>query len=161
MCLTTELQNWQETALASRTSYDDTHPSLADRLKAMGAAPEFAPPSKGDSAEKLLGAERARLESAFDEQWRERVAESWKQVHENTRTQRPRLSELRAQAAQTGLDEQKALELADLEEDVGEGPMASLRMRRALVAKYPDSAFRAFLAGPPTSALGRCRRRAA
>ena len=33
---------------------------------------------------------------------------------------------------------QKALELADLEEDVGEGPVASLRMRRALVAKYPS-----------------------
>jgi len=135
-----ELKNWQATALASKTSYDDTHPSLADRLKAMGAASEFAPPSKGDSAEKLLGTQRARLESAFDEQWRERVAESWKQVHENTRTQRLRLSELRAQAAQTGLDEQKALELADLEEDVGEGPNASMRMRRALVAKYPESA---------------------
>lgn len=134
-----ELQSWQETALASKTSYDDTHPSLADRLQAMGAVPEFAPPLQGDSAEKLLGAERVRLESAFDEQWRERVAESWKQVHENTRTQRLRLSELRSQAAQTGLDESKALELADLEEDVGEGPVASLRMRRALVAKYPES----------------------
>ncbi|HEY2399717.1 MAG TPA: hypothetical protein VGI23_05140, partial [Steroidobacteraceae bacterium] len=134
-----ELQSWQETALASGTSYDDTHPSLADRLRAMGAVPEFAPPLEGDSAEKLLGAERVRLESAFDEQWRERVAESWKQVHENTRTQRLRLSELRSQAAQTGLDESKALELADLEEDVGEGPVASLRMRRALVIKYPES----------------------
>jgi len=135
-----ELQSWQETALAGRTSYDDTHPSLADRLKAMGVAAEFAPPLAGDSAERLLGAERARLESAFDAQWRERVAESWKQVHENTRTHRLRLSELRSQAAQTGLDERKALELADLEEDVGEGSVASLRMRRALVAKYPESA---------------------
>lgn len=134
-----ELQSWQETALASRTSYDDTHPSLADRLQAMGAEAEFAPPLKGDSAEKLLGPARVRLESAFDAQWRERVAESWKQVHDNTRTQRQRLSELRAQAVQSGLDEAKALELADLEEDVGEGAVASLRMRRALVAKYPDS----------------------
>jgi Zn-dependent protease with chaperone function len=142
-----ELQTWQETALASRTSYNDTHPSLADRLKAMGAEPEFAPPSSGDSAERLLGAARLRLESAFDAQWRERVAESWKQVHENTRTQRLRLSELRSQAAQMGLDEVKALELADLEEDVGEGPVASLRMRRALVAKYPDSAAARFSLG--------------
>src|SRR5882757_2636575 len=134
-----ELQSWQQTALASRTSYNDTHPSLADRLKAMGAEAEFAPPLAGDSAERLLGTQRTRLENAFDAQWRERVAESWKQVHENTRTQRLRLSELRSLAAQTGLDEPKALELADLEEDVGEGPVASLRMRRALVAKYPES----------------------
>jgi Zn-dependent protease with chaperone function len=135
-----ELLSWQQTALGTRTSYDDTHPSLADRLQAMGATAEFAPPQAGDSAERLLGTERARLESAFDAQWRERVAESWKQVHENTRTHRLRLSELRSKAARTGLDEQKALELADLEEDVGEGPVASLRMRRALVAKYPESA---------------------
>jgi Zn-dependent protease with chaperone function len=134
-----ELRGWQETALATKTSYDDTHPSLADRLKAMGAEAEFSPPLAGDSAERLLGAARARLESSFDAQWRERVAESWKQVHDNTRTHRLRLSELRSQAAQTGLDEQKALQLADLEEDVGEGPVASLRMRRALVAKYPES----------------------
>jgi Zn-dependent protease with chaperone function len=134
-----ELRSWQEKALAITTSYDDTHPSLAERLKAMGAPAEFALPQAGDSAERLLGAERARLESAFDAQWRERVAESWKQVHENTRASRLRISELRAQAAQTGLDEQKALELADLEEDVGEGPAAALIMRRALVTKYPES----------------------
>jgi Zn-dependent protease with chaperone function len=134
-----ELRSWQDTALSTKTSYDDTHPSLADRLHAMGAPAEFAPPLAGDSAERLLGAERARLESVFDAQWRERVAESWKQVHENTRANRLRMSELRSQAAQAELDEQKALELADLEEDVGEGPAAALAMRRSLVAKYPGS----------------------
>jgi Zn-dependent protease with chaperone function len=77
-----ELRTWQDTALAARTSYHDTHPSLADRLQAMGARAEFAPPLAGSGAERLLGSERARLERAFDAQWRERVAESWKQVHE-------------------------------------------------------------------------------
>ena len=77
-----ELRTWQDTALAAKTSYHDTHPSLADRLHAMGAPAEFAPPLAGNSAEALLGAERARLERAFDAQWRERVADSWRQVHE-------------------------------------------------------------------------------
>jgi len=77
-----ELRTWQDAALAAKTSYHDTHPSLADRLQAMGARAEFAPPLAENSAEALLGAERARLERAFDAQWRERVAESWKQVHE-------------------------------------------------------------------------------
>jgi Zn-dependent protease with chaperone function len=77
-----ELRTWQDTALAAKTSYHDTHPSLADRLQAMGARAEFAPPLAGNSAESLLGAERPRLERAFDAQWRERVAESWRQVHE-------------------------------------------------------------------------------
>jgi len=77
-----ELRSWQDTALAAKTSYQDTHPSLTDRLQAMGARAEFAPPLEGNSAERLLGAERTRLERAFDAQWRERVAESWRQVHE-------------------------------------------------------------------------------
>src|SRR5262249_20967549 len=109
-----ELRGWQETALAARTSYEDTHPCLADRLRAIGAEAQFAPPSAGASAEQLLGGERARLERAFDAQWRQRVAETWKQVHENTRRNRTRLAELRSHGP---LDEPRALELADLEED--------------------------------------------
>jgi Zn-dependent protease with chaperone function len=131
-----ELRSWQETALATTTSYDDTHPALADRLKAMDSQAEFAPPLAGDSAERLLGGERARLESVFDAQWRERVADSWKQVHENVRSNRQRLAELRAQGE---LPEVQAVELADLEEDVGAGPAVALGMRRALLDKYPQS----------------------
>jgi hypothetical protein len=131
-----ELRAWQETALTAKTSYDDTHPSLADRLKALGADPEFAPPLVGDSAEQLLGSERARLEGVFDARWRERVAASWKQVHENTQRNRQRLVELRSQAK---LDETQAVELADLEEDVGTGPTAAFALRRSLLEKYPDS----------------------
>jgi len=131
-----ELRIWQESALAARTSYDDTHPSLTDRLKAMKAQAEFAPPPAGESAERLLGAERARLQSVFDAQWRERVAESWRQVHESTRVSRLRLTELRSQGQ---LDEAKAIELANLEENVGAGAAAALRMRRSLLEMYPES----------------------
>src|SRR6266850_1969824 len=77
-----ELRTWQDAALAAKTSCHDTHPSLTDRLQAMGARAEFAPPLEGNSAERLLGAERTRLERVFDAQWRERVADSWRQVHE-------------------------------------------------------------------------------
>jgi Zn-dependent protease with chaperone function len=131
-----ELRSWQETALAAKTSYDDTHPSLADRLQALGAEPEFAPPLAGGGAEQLLGVARSRLEGVFDAQWRERVAESWKQVHENTRVNRQRLADLRARPQ---LNEADAVELADLEEDVGAGSTAAFAMRRSLLEKYPES----------------------
>jgi Zn-dependent protease with chaperone function len=131
-----ELRTWQEAALVTKTSYDDTHPALADRLQAMGAEAEFAPPLEENSAERLLGAERSRLEAVFDAQWRERVAESWRQVHENARVNRERMAALRANAS---LAEAESLELADLEEDVGAGPAAALAMRQALLEKYPNS----------------------
>ncbi len=134
-----ELRKWQHKALAARTSYGDTHPCLADRLKAMGAEAEFAPPSAGNSAERLLGSALSRFEAAFDEQWRERVAASWKQVHENTRANRLRFAQLQSAARYGELDERKALELADLEEEVGDGPRAAFAMRRSLVARFPES----------------------
>src|SRR5262249_30837635 len=132
-----ELRDWQQKALAARTSYGDTHPSLADRLQAMGVAAEFSPPAAGSSAERLLGHELSRLEEAFDEQWRERVAASWKQVHESTRASRQRIAQLRSEVCQGELDQSKAQELADLEEEVGEDPRVALAMRRALVARFP------------------------
>src|ERR1700730_11151788 len=56
-----ELRTWQDAALAAKTSYQDTHPSLAERLQAVRARAEFAPPLTDNGAERLLGAERARL----------------------------------------------------------------------------------------------------
>jgi Zn-dependent protease with chaperone function len=133
------LKRWQDTALERKTSYADTHPCLADRLKAIGAQAEFAPPAPGSGAEALLGPERSQWESSFDERWRERVAESWKKIHERTQSSRTRLAELRSKAAESELDEAGALELSNLEEEVGEGPVAALAMRRTLAEKYPDS----------------------
>jgi Zn-dependent protease with chaperone function len=133
------LKGWQDKALARVTSYADTHPSLADRLRAIGVEAEFAPPSKGEGAETLLGPHRAQWESEFDEHWRTKVAESWKRLHERTQANRVRIAELRAKAAQAELDEPAAIELVNLEEEVGEGSAAALAMRRALMEKYPNS----------------------
>lgn len=134
-----ELREWQNKALAARTAYGDTHPSLADRLGRLGVEAEFAPPTADNSAERLLGADLARLEGSFDEQWRERIAAAWKQVHDTTRINRARIAELRAEAARQELDESRALDLADLEEEVGDGPLAALAIRRGLVARFPSS----------------------
>lgn len=135
-----ELSSWQLAALTAKTSYADTHPSLTDRLRALGAEPEFVPPRADESAAHLLGAERATLEALLDEQWRVRAAPAWKRAHDQAQKGRARLGELRAEAAQGELAVAKALELAALEEHMGAGAAAALSMRRELVARAPDSA---------------------
>jgi hypothetical protein len=70
----TELKSWVTAALKQVTSHEDTHPSLTDRLKAMGAPAEFAPPGPGEGAEKLLGSSLARLEKKFDAAWNKLAA---------------------------------------------------------------------------------------
>jgi Zn-dependent protease with chaperone function len=69
-----ELNGWIAAALGQSTSHRDTHPSLADRLKAIGASAELSPPAPGESADKLLGAALARLEMIFDTAWSEAMA---------------------------------------------------------------------------------------
>jgi Zn-dependent protease with chaperone function len=130
---------WLDAALRRTTSYADTHPCLADRLAAIGAPAEFSPPAPADSAEQLLGPLRTRWEQEFDESWRQHVAEPWKTVHERHQSGRARINELRTKAMQSPLDELNGLELAELEEALGEGKEKALSLRRALVERYPES----------------------
>ena len=64
-----ELKAWFTAALDQSTSHQDTHPSLTDRLRAIGASAELSPPAPGDSADKLLGEASARVETMFDDAW--------------------------------------------------------------------------------------------
>ena len=134
-----ELQQWLQVALGKETSHADTHPCLAERLKALGVQAEFAPPPPGAGAEKLLAPHLSQWENGFDASWREHVLDTWKKIHERTQAGRARIVELRSQGDPAGLDEAGALELAKLEEEVGAGPVAALDLCRALVEKHPDS----------------------
>lgn len=134
-----ELQRWLQTALGKQTSHADTHPCLADRLKALGVQAEFAPPLAAEGAGKLLGPSLSQWENSFDTGWRERVQETWKKIHEQTQVRRTRIAELRAKGEPAELDEAAALEFANLEEEVGAGSDAALALRRTLVEKHPES----------------------
>lgn len=70
----TELKTWIDAALKQPTSHMDTHPSLADRLKAIRAPAEFAPPEPGKGADRLLGRSLPRLEKKFDTAWCAQIA---------------------------------------------------------------------------------------
>src|SRR5947207_2286838 len=70
---------------------------------------------------------------------RERLAASWKRVYGQTQGRRARLAALRAKCAPACLTVNEALELADLEEELGEGPARALTLRRELLAREPDS----------------------
>lgn len=81
-------------ALEQKTSYDDTHPSLTERLRAMGLISD--PPTDEQIEELAMEAARPPVESAaeslfgdlgavfkeVDELWRETVAEAWGQRHD-------------------------------------------------------------------------------
>ena len=134
-----DLERWRDAALRETTSHVDTHPSLSDRLKAIGALAVFAPPLKGQGADQLLGSVLKDLENTFDMRWRTGVLSSWQKYHNDTRAKRTRLTALRAEGASAPLDEDVSLEMAALEEEVGAGTTAALTLLRDAVARFPNS----------------------
>jgi Zn-dependent protease with chaperone function len=136
---TSELEQWLDTALNQITSRVDTHPSLGDRLKAIGAPAEFAPPSLGGGADELFGSALSRLEKTFDSRWREGILVAWQKQYEATQVKRSRLAALQAEEAQAPLNEQDSLEMAALVEEVGAGGARALPLLRAAVARFPES----------------------
>lgn len=82
--------------LDEQPGLEDTHPTLAQRLQALGQSPASVPAPAQSAAEALLGPLRETLEERFSREWREHIAESWRQQHENLGQDHARLSELEA-----------------------------------------------------------------
>jgi Zn-dependent protease with chaperone function len=134
-----DLERWHAAALNQTASHVDTHPSLKDRLRAIGADAEFAPPKKDEGSDNLLGLARDRLETNFDSEWRAHVSESWQKYHESTKVRRARLAALQSASVANPLDEQESVELAALEEEVGTGPPSALPILREAAGRFPSS----------------------
>jgi Zn-dependent protease with chaperone function len=102
----TNTQKWLFDALRIPTGYEDTHPALGDRLAAMGFAKEG--PEVTALVDELLKADVEEQSAASyylrelpedfllrsNRLWRERIAHSWSQNHEELQKAEKRLREL-------------------------------------------------------------------
>lgn len=141
-----ESRQWLDQALAVDTAVDDSHPSLCDRLTALGEAPRIPPPLRESAGEALLCAALPALAGRLDDAWREEVAEPWRERFEAMRESRRRLAELERQAAAAELPIPDAYEHADLVE-AWRGVGEALPMYRRVVAREPSHAGARFALG--------------
>lgn len=136
---TAAVRSWLDAAMRRETSLADTHPALADRLRALREQPCLALPSADEAADTLL--RRAALESitaAFDRSWRDQVQPSWDDRHQQVQYKRRQLSALdtrTAQGAALTLDER--FQRAILTDEVGAGVEAAVKQFRALFGEAP------------------------
>ncbi|MDF7814531.1 M48 family metallopeptidase [Hymenobacter sp. YC55] len=95
-----------------------THPTLGERLKALGQAPMVPPLPDTSAAEAWLGEHLPHLAASLDAEWIATHESEWRERHKVLRQQQQRLQELAArQAASETLSSDEAWELADLTED--------------------------------------------
>ena len=140
-------------ALARRTGVADTHPSLSERLRAMGVGPDVAteaamePPAAGASAaERYFGAAGNRLIDLLDERWRKLVRAGWAAGHEETARKRIRLEELDQRAASGPLGESLQWERCELTHEL-RGQEEAEPLLRDLLRAAPDHPFANLIMG--------------
>ena len=102
-----EGDRWYEEALEERTGLGDTHPSLTDRLASLGfrlvpGGPldlprpplPMPPPNTETAAEFYLGPLAGRLAAPINARWRQKIAGTWVEAHQEARRQRLTLEDL-------------------------------------------------------------------
>jgi Zn-dependent protease with chaperone function len=147
---------WLGTALARRADADDTHPSLGERLAALGLVerdrsqldglptlPTFGAPS---AAEQYLGDLAEEVLSSFDAQWRSAVGERWRERHEEVKAQRDVLARLNERERQETLGPGELWQRANAHNELGESEDA-IRALEALVTLDPSHVRGHFLLG--------------
>ncbi len=139
---------WLDRALARKTTLADTHPSLADRLAALGQQAGLAPPAAGTAADRLLGEALERITQAFDRRWHENILPAWQKRHGEIQEGRRRLAELgRKLDSGAELTLPEAYERATLTESAGGDVDAAIEQFRALNARAPDDPVALFSLG--------------
>ena len=129
---------WIGAAIAETGSVADTHPSLSQRLQAIGEQPRFAPPAPGAAAEQLLGAAHERVENYLNSRWQNHVTVDWRRRFDAVRDGRLKLAALAARGEADPLPIAEALERALLEEEFGAGADTALVQLRTLHERAPQ-----------------------
>ena len=135
-------QKLLNTAYEADPDLFSTHPSLSERLSALGQLPTVPPLPTVSAAEAWLGGSLPRLAATLDASWVAAHAGAWRERHTLLQEQRQRLHELttRREARET-LTPDEQWELADLTEDHVSGDEA-LPLFRQLIddAKWSNPA---------------------
>jgi Zn-dependent protease with chaperone function len=143
-----ETERWltEELELAAETT--DTHPSLTERLEALGVDSREILESRNEAtasaAEHYLGPLREGLVSQVDRGWREAVRPAWRERWAEAEKGRLRLRELDGRNGNLSLDELK--ERAGLTAQL-ESSEAALPFYEQVLASQPDDAPSRFAVG--------------
>jgi Zn-dependent protease with chaperone function len=130
---------WLEASLAQRTDLADTHPSLAERLKAIGERAHLAPPEAGKGADRLLGAALATVVAQLDERWRTAIQPSWEARHKSVQEDRTRFAAIEARVgAGEELSNDERFDRAVLTDTVAGNTAGAIEQLRSLVQAAPE-----------------------
>jgi len=124
-------------ALEQQPGYHDTHPTLAQRLAALGMTPAVVAPPRTSFAEKFLDDLLAHLELRFSEQWRDNVHANWEQGYRQHQEDVQRFAALEGNPTRTA---EESVEHARLSE-ILHPERDPLPLYREVLERVPQDAF--------------------
>ena len=145
-------------ALKEKTQYFDTHPSLAERLRALGyplpaatigdgeELSRFVSPLPKTAAQHLLGDGLGKWASELDRLWRKDTTPQWHDYHDRLQESRAKLRELEETAAARPLSAEETWQCASYKSQL-EGLEAASPYIQQVLASEPDNPAANFLHG--------------
>jgi len=131
--------------LTAETHYADTHPSLNDRIAALGTMPQVLPTPETTAAEAWLGDNNQKIMQDFDREWMSENLEAWKRRYDYVSNARKQLQEFQ-QAKIFDLSDENLWNYAYWSFEF-ESRQAALPLFRAYQERYPQDADAAFHIG--------------
>ncbi|MFB3881736.1 MAG: M48 family metalloprotease [Armatimonadota bacterium] len=138
---------WLREELAGKTRYDDTHPSLGERIASFGypggdaavRAALLPHPLERTAAEAYLGAALPAYLSRLDGLWAHAIGDAWAQRHAQAVEGREALASLTTKAELEPLTREEAWEQVRLTHEFV-SPQASRPLVKAALEQWPDFA---------------------
>jgi hypothetical protein len=128
------------------TSYDDTHPSLKDRIEGLGISPALPKPSgDNNAAAAWLGKQYQRVIADFDKDWYEKTKDNWSERYRYVQESTAGLAELEQRPLDT-LDWQEHWNLAAWTEEFKTGKEA-LPIFRQYQTRFPEDLDGSYVVG--------------
>jgi Zn-dependent protease with chaperone function len=137
-----ETQIWLELALAQQTGIEDTHPSLSDRLQALGyqsaaAQRQLPTPVEKTAAQHFLGGQLPALTCQLDHHWQQQMRLAWERLHRRLKGQLQHLETLEAKAQKQSLTPEEGWNFARLTA-ILRGKEAAIPLFQAVLAQRPQ-----------------------
>lgn len=139
-------------ALKVRSSYEDTHPSLAERLDLLNYLPkndglmELPAEVKANAANKYFGKYVERWTKEFDKEWENEVFPYWTESFKQWGETRRRIDELNEKYSQNNMTDDEKYELAELL-NTYEGEDSATPLLKEIIETNPQHAMAKFALG--------------
>ena len=134
-----------KTELEVKTQLDNTHPALADRLKAIGYCAETPQHVEVSAAKSLLGNNYSSVVNDLDQQWLTEQKENWNIRYQYVQDSRQKLTELKRQPVEN-MSEDDHWQLVCLTDEF-ESTEKGMAMVYDFQKEYPESPRAAFVIG--------------